>query len=151
MKIKKLYSDSQIPQRAYPTDSGLDLCAYIPSGFLELPPLSRILVSTGIAIELPTANVLNALEAVVRSRSGLAAKHGVIVLNSPGTIDNSYRGEIKVILYNSAPENIYFVRHNEKIAQLVIQQILFPFVTVVDELAETERQDKGFGSTGVFL
>jgi dUTP pyrophosphatase len=111
---------------------------------VEIEPGDWELVSTGIAIELPPGK-----EAQIRSRSGLAAKHGISVLNSPGTIDNHYRGEIKVILMNNGAYP-YQVSIGDKIAQMVIADVCSAFFAEVEtELGETDRGDGGFGSTGL--
>jgi dUTP pyrophosphatase len=106
-------------------------------------PLERALVSTGIAIELPEG-----YEAQIRPRSGLALKKGVTVLNSPGTIDHDYRGEIKVILINLSDKEVV-IEKGERIAQMVIAPVLKVEVVEVKELSNTQRQDGGFGSTGM--
>ena len=104
---------------------------------MSLQPGDRLLVPTGFCIELPAG-----YEAQVRPRSGLAAKHGVTVLNSPGTIDSDYRGEIKVILFNAGKEAFRLQR------QIVIAPVVQAQLSLVDALSETERAEGGFGSTG---
>jgi dUTP pyrophosphatase len=119
----------------------MDLVAYES---LVIPAGEWRLVGTGIAIELP-----HLTEAQVRPRSGLAAKHGITVLNTPGTIDEGYRGEIKVILMNHSQQD-FSVQKGMKIAQMVIAPVLRPTVEIgEDEISETTRGAKGFGSTGV--
>ncbi len=140
LKIKKLTSNAIVPKYARRGDAGMDLYAIehrlIPVG------QSRI-INTAIAIELPEG-----YEAQIRSKSGLAAKHGIAVLNSPGTIDCGYRGEIKVILINhgSSP---YQVVAGLKIAQLVIAKVENADIEVVEELSTSERGCGGLGSTGI--
>lgn len=138
LRIKRLSPDAIIPTRAKPGDSGLDLHAtedvWIPSG-------ARRMVGTGIAIELPPG-----YEAQVRPRSGLAHRSGVMA--ALGTIDNGYRGELKVNLFNHSYDS-YRVLQGERIAQLVIAPVALLGVVAVEELTETERGADGFGSTGV--
>ncbi len=130
---------ARIPEYAHPTDSGMDLFAdencVIPAG-------ERKIVSTGIRVQLPPNT-----EGQVRSKSGLALNYGLMVLNSPGTIDTNYRGEIKVIIFNSSKTD-YTVEKGQKIAQLVV----CPFYTCEIELGtldDTDRGEGGFGSTGL--
>lgn len=123
--------------------AGLDLvCAIGATEMLEMAPGERLLVPTGFAMELPVG-----YEAQVRPRSGLAAKHGVTVLNSPGTIDSDYRGEIKVILFNAGNEPFRLER-GMRIAQMVVAPVARAELTLVEGLSETRRADGGFGSTG---
>ncbi|MEM7751199.1 MAG: dUTP diphosphatase, partial [Pseudomonadota bacterium] len=124
--------------------AGMDLRAAVQDGTdLVLEPAARTLVPTGIAIALP-----DGYEAQVRPRSGLALKHGITVLNSPGTIDADYRGEIKVILINLGQETFRIAR-GDRIAQLVVAKVTQPKLEVAIALDETQRSDGGFGSTGV--
>ena len=126
--------------------AGLDLvCALGASESAILRPGERLLTPTGFSIELP-----HGYEGQVRSRSGLAAKHGVTVLNSPGTIDSDYRGEIKVILFNAGSEPFRLER-GMRIAQLVVAQVATIRSELVEQLSETERGIGGFGSTGTKL
>ena len=133
-----------LPLPAYATaqSAGLDLMAAI-SGDLRLAPMQRMLVPTGISIALP-ANY----EAQIRPRSGLALKSGITVLNSPGTIDADYRGEIKVLLINMGTEEVTISR-GDRIAQMVIAPCLQATWNQVESLDETARGEGGFGSTGV--
>lgn len=141
MKIYRLYPDAQIPAYAHDNDSAMDLCAYEEA---LIHPGDRQLIGTGIAIELPPLT-----EAQIRPRSGLAAKHGITVLNTPGTIDEGYRGEIKVILINHSREE-FQVTKGMRIAQMAIAPILRPQLEITTtEIAETTRGAKGFGSTGI--
>lgn len=161
LKIKKLYPDAKVPTRAYPTDSGLDLYAYLPDTVITLPATGyrgakySICIPTGIAIQLPQApmTVIEqdgtkyklVQEAQIRGKSGLASKG---ISAHLGTIDNSYTGELKVILTNIGSSEPYQISHGMKIAQLVIQVILIPEIEIVEELVETDRSNNGFGSTG---
>lgn len=139
LKVKKLNDDAILPQYAHPGDAGLDLFS---SQRVEIGPGSYALVKTGISIELP-ANT----EAQVRPRSGLALKHGISVLNTPGTIDEGYRGEVGVILVNHGREK-FIVEKGSKIAQMVINPVLRVEVKEVMDLSDTKRGSGGFGSTG---
>lgn len=127
------------PKRAYPTDSGLDLHC-LDDFTLQLS--ERKLIKLGIAIDMPVG-----YEAQIRSRSGLALKHGVIVLNGIGTIDQSYRGEIGIILCNLGHDTISF-KAGDRIAQLVIAKVELCDLIEKDSLDNTERGSGGFGSTG---
>ncbi|MCX6280727.1 MAG: dUTP diphosphatase [Bacteroidetes bacterium] len=142
MKIR-IVNNSHHPLPAYETtaSAGMDLRAFIPSDIV-LKPLDRALVSTGLFIELPKG-----FEAQVRPRSGLAIKKGVTVLNTPGTIDADYRGEIKVILINLSNED-FVVKDGERIAQMIISAHEQAEWHQVDILEETSRGAGGFGSTG---
>lgn len=142
MKIDIVNKGSQpIPEYATEQSAGVDLRANIEDGIL-LEPLSRTLVGTGLYIQLPKG-----FEAQIRPRSGLAAKHGITVLNSPGTIDADYRGEIKVILVNLSHQS-FVINPGERIAQMVIAKHEKAEFNVVDKLEETARGEGGFGSTG---
>ncbi|MDR2906889.1 MAG: dUTP diphosphatase [Bacteroidales bacterium] len=121
--------------------AGMDLRANL-SEDVVLKPLERALIPTGLRIELPIG-----YEAQVRPRSGLAAKHGLTVLNSPGTIDADYRGEIKVILVNLSNEN-FTIKHGERIAQMIIAKHETAVLVEVAELSQTQRGEGGFGHTG---
>lgn len=150
LKIKKLHEDAIMPTRNNPTDSGLDLYTVEDIAIL---PLKRQVVSTGISIELPRPDVFGGnlklvYEAQVRPRSGLALKHGISIVNSPGTVDNSYRGEIKVILLNTNAKDMFFAKKGTKIAQLVVSPVIIVEPEFVEELSDTDRGEKGFGSSG---
>ncbi|MBR4170136.1 MAG: dUTP diphosphatase [Kiritimatiellae bacterium] len=140
VRFKKLVPEAVLPSYAHPGDAGLDLTSVED---VELPPGEIRLVKTGLAMALPSGT-----EAQVRPRSGLAAKHGVTVANTPGTIDEGYRGEIRVILVNlgKAP---FRVEKGMRIAQMVIAPVLRVGVAEVTELSDTERGTGGFGSSGV--
>ena len=132
-----------LPLPAYQSDgaAGLDLLAAVEAP-LTLPPLGRALVPTGLALALPQG-----YEAQVRPRSGLAAKHGVTVLNSPGTVDADYRGEVKVILVNLS-DTPFAIARGERIAQMVIAPVTRARLVEATELDDTARGAGGFGSTG---
>lgn len=137
VQIKELV-DGYAPKRATAGASGFDLKA---AENVVIEPWSRAMVRTGICIALPPG-----MEAQVRPRSGLAAKHGVVA--HFGTIDSDYRGEIHVILFNLSNKE-FFVRYGDRIAQLVFSQIVLPEFEIVEFLPPTERGENGFGSTGV--
>lgn len=122
--------------------AGADVCACL-SDPIVLEPGSRAMVSTGLSFEIPCG-----YEIQVRPRSGLAAKNGVTVLNSPGTIDSDYRGEVKVILINLGNEP-FTIAHGDRIAQLIVSPVEQAQFHVVENLSSTERGQGGFGSTGV--
>ena len=140
LRIRRLTPTAILPSAAHPGDAGLDLHA---ASAVSIPPGAWTVVPTGITIELPPGT-----EAQVRPRSGLAAKHGVTVLNSPGTIDADYRGEIKVILINFG-EIDFCVEPKSRIAQLIVAPVMQIRWDEVDSLPETARGDGGFGSTGL--
>lgn len=142
----KIYNQSDNPVPAYASEcaAGMDLRANLSVPVL-LQPLERKLIPTGLFIELPPD-----CEAQVRPRSGLALKHGITVLNSPGTIDADYRGEIGVILVNLSNEP-FEIQHGERIAQMVIakfQQVELQVVNAKEDLSDTERGAGGFGHSG---
>ncbi len=143
VKVKRLRPDSTNPLPAYMTShaAGMDLYAELAHE-LVLVPGGRALVPTGIAVELPEG-----YEAQVRPRSGLALKHGIALVNSPGTIDPDYRGEIGVIVINHGTEP-FVVRSGERIAQLVFAPFARALLVEVHELGESGRGDGGFGHTG---
>jgi len=131
----------QLPLYATDTSSGVDLCAFIDVPVV-LKPLERSLVPTGIFIGIPEG-----YEAEVRPRSGIAIKHGVTVLNTPGTIDADYRGEVKVILINLGAEP-FTINNGDRIAQMVFKKVAHVDWKIVESLTETARGEGGFGSTG---
>ena len=141
--IKKISSKSDFKLPNYETKgaAGMDLSADIGSEVI-LKPLERSLIPTGIAISLPKD-----LEAQIRPRSGLAIKHGITLLNTPGTIDSDYRGEIKVILVNLSNDN-YTIKPQDRIAQIVFSRFVTGEFDIVENLDETDRGESGFGSTG---
>ena len=134
-------SNNPLPAYATTGSSGMDLKAYLDKE-ITLQPMERQLVPTGLFIELPIG-----YEAQVRPRSGLAIKQGLTCLNSPGTVDSDYRGELKVILINLSSEP-QVVHSGDRIAQMVIQKVEQVQLEVVDELTETLRGDGGFGHSG---
>lgn len=140
LKIKRLSPNATIPTYGHQGDAGLDLAA---AEAVAIAPGEIKLVKTGIAIELPEGT-----EAQIRPRSGLALKHGITVLNTPGTIDEGYRGEIGVILINHG-KSPYRIEAGSRIAQLVVKPVLSVKVTEVEEISETSRGTGGFGSTGI--
>ncbi len=143
--IRQLPHGEGLPLPAYQSAhaAGLDLLAAVPeSAPLVLAPGKHAMVPTGLAIALP-----DGFEAQVRPRSGLAAKHGVTVLNSPGTIDADYRGEIQVILINHGAE-AFTIRRGERIAQMVIASVVQARLVLASALPSTDRGSGGFGSTG---
>jgi len=143
MKLKIVNtSDNPLPQYETSGSAGVDLRAQLQEPVM-LKPLQRALIPTGLFIELP-----DGYEAQVRPRSGLALKKGVTVLNSPGTIDSDYRGEIKIILINLSNETTV-INTGERIAQLIVAKYEKVSFKEVDELNETERGEGGFGHTGV--
>lgn len=136
-------SDLPLPAAATAGAAGLDLPAAVPADApIVIAPGAYAMVPTGLAIALPEG-----FEAQVRPRSGLAAKHGVTVLNAPGTVDADYRGEIKVILINHGQEP-FTVERGQRIAQMVVAAVAVPVLTEVTELPATVRGADGFGSTG---
>lgn len=148
MPIRKIYIknissklDFKLPNYESEGAAGMDLSADIDSDII-IKPLERSLVPTGIAISLPED-----LEAQIRPRSGLAIKHGITLLNSPGTIDSDYRGEIKVILVNLSNDN-YTIKPYDRIAQIIISQFVKAEFEIAENLDETNRGNSGFGSTG---
>ncbi|WP_286954738.1 MULTISPECIES: dUTP diphosphatase [Corynebacterium] len=140
MQLKRLDKGLPLPQRAHRGDAGADLYA---AQDLTLAPGERALVGTGIAIALPLGTV-----GLVHPRSGLAAKHGLSVVNTPGTIDADYRGEIKVCLINHDLHEPIEITRGMRIAQLVIQRVELVDFAEVDDLDDTERGAGGYGSTG---
>ena len=139
--IKKLNSNVQLP--SYKTDgaSGMDLMAYIEKP-INLQPGKSCLVSTGLSVAFPKE-----YEIQIRPRSGLAAKNNISVLNTPGTIDSDYRGEIKIILVNHSNKN-FMINNNDRIAQMVLAPITKMELEETNELPDTVRGEGGFGSTG---
>ena len=142
MKVKIINkSGHALPEYASPGSAGVDLRANLAET-VTIAPAARALIPTGLQIELPEG-----FEAQIRSRSGLALKHGVCVLNSPGTIDSDYRGEIKVILINHSDEP-YTVNNGDRIAQMVVAKYEKIDFQPVEALSVTERDNGGFGSSG---
>ena len=136
-----IVTSGDVPKYAQPGDAGADLRS---SQALVIQPGERATVSTGMAIALPAGYV-----GLVHSRSGLAAKNGIMVLNSPGTIDAGYRGEIKVTLLNTDKSEPFVIKVGDRIAQLLVQQVEQASFIQVEFLPDSNRGDGGFGSTGV--
>ena len=141
VRIMRVRPDAQLPRYMSDGAAGMDLAASLDSD-VTIPPGARALVGSGVAIALPRG-----FEAQVRPRSGLAYKHGVTVLNAPGTVDEDYRGEIKVLLVNHGAEP-FVVRSGERIAQLVIAAVARVQLDEVSTLDETARGAGGYGHTG---
>lgn len=138
--LRRLDPDLPVPTRAHEDDAGVDLYA---AADVTLAPGERRLVPTGVAVALPSGYA-----AFVHPRSGLALRHGLSVVNTPGTIDAGYRGEIAVLLINHDLHESVSLRRGERIAQLVVQRVEEPQFVVVDTLDATSRGDGGYGSTG---
>ena len=137
--VRRLREDAVLPAQAYPGDAGLDLAACEGA---TLEPGQRATVATGIAVEIP-----DGYAGFVQPRSGLAARHGIGVVNSPGLIDSGYRGEIRVVLLNTDTRNAFSVEPGMRIAQLVIAPVAAVRLVEVEELAMSERSAQGFGSS----
>lgn len=143
IKVKVInVSQNELPEYKTPQSAGMDLRANI-SETVELRPMERKLIPTGIKIQLPEG-----YEAQVRPRSGLALKHGITVLNAPGTVDADYRNEIGALLINLS-QDTFFIEPNDRIAQLVIARHETAELVEVDVLDDSERGEQGFGHTGV--
>lgn len=141
VKIKLLTEDAVVPMYAMAGDGACDLCSVVNS---VIPPLSRVLVPTGISLEVP-----GGYGAFVVPRSGLAINHGITCLNSPGLIDSGYRGEVKVILFNSDDKEPFSVRKGDRIAQLVVVALPRISFSVSEQLSQSARGEGGFGHTGI--
>ncbi len=142
VEVRLLDRDLAPPAYAHPGDAGADLRT---TEDVELAPGERRLVPTGVAIALPEGYV-----ALVHPRSGLAHRHGLSIVNTPGTVDAGYRGEIKVLLVNLDPTTPVRLSRGDRIAQLVVQRVERARFVAVDDLAPSERGDGGYGSTGGF-
>lgn len=140
MKLKMLYGNAMLPSQAKPGDAGLDLVAQ--EDYRVIPPGESALIQTGISVQIPTGMV-----GLVCSRSGMALKHGVFVLNAPGVVDSGYRGEVGVILHNTKDTHFH-INRGDRIAQLVLVPFIAPMYELVTDLDDTERGTGGFGSTG---
>ena len=139
LPIRRLRPDAVVPERAYPGDAGLDLVA---CEHVELAPGQRALVGTGLAVAIPEGYA-----GFVQPRSGLAARHGISVVNAPGLIDSGYRGEIRVVLLNTDRTHPFVVEPGMRIAQLVILAVPPLDLVETEELPESERGVRGFGSS----
>mgnify|MGYP001280660318 CR=1 FL=1 len=139
--IKKLSPDVKIPTYKTSGASGMDLMAFIKSA-ITIKPKTSCLIPTGLSMAFSEN-----YEVQIRPRSGLAAKNNISVLNTPGTIDSDYRGELKVIIYNHGKEN-FVVNNNDRIAQMILTPVIKMELQETDKLPDTVRGDGGFGSTG---
>jgi dUTP pyrophosphatase len=140
--VRRVDPELPLPSYAQPGDAGADVVSAVD---VDLAPGERAVVPTGIALALPSGYA-----AFVHPRSGLAARHGVTLVNAPGTIDAGYRGEVRVVLLNTDPREAIHVRRGDRIAQLVVQRVEQAVFSQVDELPESPRGEGGFGSTGGF-
>lgn len=140
LRFRRIHPDAVLPAYAHPSDAGMDVRSVDD---LVIAPGRRALVHTGLVMALPPM-----YEAQVRPRSGLALKHGITVLNTPGTVDSGYRGEVGVILANFGEED-FVVKKGDKIAQIVIAPVTQPVIEETETVDETDRGAGGFGSTGV--
>jgi dUTP pyrophosphatase len=141
LPVRKLRDDAVLPARAYDGDAGLDLVA---CERVELAPGERAVVATGLAVAIPDGHA-----GLVLPRSGLAVRHGIGKVNAPGLIDAGYRGEVKVVLLNTDRREAFVVEPGMRIAQLVVVPVVLPEVREVEELPESERGERGFGSSAV--
>ena len=139
LRFKRIHPDAVLPAYAHPSDAGMDVRSVVDT---VIPPGGRALVPTGLVAIIPPMH-----EIQVRPRSGLALKHGVTVLNTPGTIDSGYRGEIGVILANFGDKE-FSVSKGDKVAQLVFAPVVQPEIEETDTIDDTDRGAGGFGSTG---
>ena len=140
LRVRRLHSAAALPVRAHDDDAGYDLCAIDGA---TLAPGERAMVRTGIAIELAAGHA-----GLVLPRSGLAARHGIALVNAPGLIDAGYRGELKVLLLNTDREATFEIHAGDRIAQLVVVAVATPEVVEAGALAATARGEGGFGSSG---
>ena len=141
IRCTQMHSDLPLPKYAHVGDAGADL---VSAENLTLEPGMRAAVATGLCVEIPLGYV-----GLVHPRSGLALKHGISMVNTPGTIDAGYRGEIKVILINHDPKDSFEIKRGDRIAQLVIQKVEIAFFEQVESLEGSARGEGGFGSTGI--
>ena len=139
--VQRLHPDARTPTAAYPGDAGLDLASVEEA---TIPPGGRAVIGTGLAVAIPVGHA-----GFVQPRSGLAARHGITVVNSPGLIDSGYRGELRVVLQNTDGERPFQVRVGDRIAQLVVLAVPAVAVQEVEELPGSERAERGFGSSAV--
>lgn len=140
LRVQRLDPRARLPTRAYPGDAGLDLYA-LDEHVIE--PGARLSVGTGIAVEIPHGQA-----GLVLPRSGLAARHGIALVNAPGLIDAGYRGEVRVLLLNTDASEPFSIAPGDRIAQLVLVRVELPEVEEVAELASSDRGSGGFGSSG---
>jgi dUTP pyrophosphatase len=139
LSVRRLREDAVLPAQAYAGDAGLDL---VSCEHAELAPGARVVVGTGVAVAIP-----DGYAGFVQPRSGLAANHGIAVLNAPGLIDSGYRGEVRVIMLNTDAESPFTVEPGMRIAQLVVIPVPGAAVVEVEDLPESERGVRGFGSS----
>jgi dUTP pyrophosphatase len=139
LPLRRLRPDAVLPEHAYDGDAGLDLAS---SERVELGPGERATVGTGIAVAIPDGHA-----GFVQPRSGLAARHGITIVNSPGLVDSGYRGELKVVLQNTDPRESFVVEAGMRIAQLVVVAVPRVSAVEVEQLPESERGERGFGSS----
>lgn len=140
LRIRRLDERARLPSRAYPSDAGLDLHAIEA---VSLGPGERASIGTGIALEIPEGRA-----GLVLPRSGLAARHGITLVNAPGLIDAGYRGEVRVLLLNTDPRATFTVSPGDRIAQLVLVRVEAPEIEELPELSASVRGAGGFGSSG---
>ena len=140
--LVKLSPKAILPEYKTAGAAGADLCAYIDQD-IKLSPMERKLIPTGVFVQLPYGYELQ-----VRPRSGLALKHGITVLNTPGTVDSDYRGELQVLLINLGHED-FVIKNGDRIAQAIITEVSRVSFTISSSLSSTERGSSGYGSTGV--
>ena len=140
LAVRRLSPAATLPARSYDGDAGLDLHAVEGA---VIGPGERATVGTGLAIEVPAGHA-----ALVLPRSGLAARHGIALVNAPGLIDSGYRGEVRVLLLNTDPRQPFEVQPGARIAQLVVVRVEAPEPVEVEELAVSQRAERGFGSSG---
>ena len=138
--VKLLREGARLPARAYDGDAAFDLFS---ADELTLPPLARAVVGTGVALDLPPG-----VAALTLPRSGLAARHGISLVNAPGLIDPGYRGEVKLILLNTDASESFAVHAGERVAQLLVVTLTTVRLVAADQITETERGTRGFGSSG---
>jgi dUTP pyrophosphatase len=139
LPFQRLHDGATLPERAYAGDAGLDLAA---AERVELAPGARATVGTGLAVAIPEGHA-----GLVQPRSGLAAKHGITIVNTPGLVDAGYRGELKVVLLNTDQSETFVVEPGMRIAQLVVIPVATPRAVDVTELPASERGERGFGSS----
>jgi dUTP pyrophosphatase len=139
--VQRLHPDARTPTAAYPGDAGLDLASVEEA---TIPPGGRAVIGTGLAVAIPAGHA-----GFVQPRSGLAVRHGITVVNSPGLIDSGYRGELRVVLQNTDGQRPFEVRVGDRIAQLVVLAVPAVAVQEVEELPGAERAERGFGSSAV--
>jgi dUTP pyrophosphatase len=145
LEIESIHQDSVMPKYAFESDSGFDLCSVEE---ITIPPMGRVLIPTGLKFGIPEGT-----EIQIRPKSGLAINHGLTVLNTPGTVDSGYNGEIKVIVFNSS-SNSCTIKKGMKVAQAVLCPVFsgrFVNLEKVDKIGEKDRGENGFGSTGLNL